>query len=339
MGLGARLTARQRRAVSALERLVEDCTTFFKLDAELMGRSAVKTEDQHRTLAALSRAMSGFEGNTGYFAGGPVSVPLESEKGRLDFGKVRGKLKAQDHCSAKPVQASRLKFPPPPSFCPRGYLDRQTQRLFDRPLDFEAEQDPPKAVPSVKVRANRTERIALFKALAESGRLRPVRVQASRIPYAGGMFAVPKDLQRDRLVLDARRGNSLSEPPAYWSATMSSASVLLPIILEAHEELRISSADLRDYFYLFQITEQRLTKNLLEGSLTAQECIAVFGHSCTEFAEPSGLVFPSLTARGSPTRASAPGAWTKRTKRTPVSDYWPIRPRGAGMLLRARSGE
>ena len=61
------------RAVSALERLVEDRTTFFKLDAELMTRSAVKTEDQHRTLA-------GFEGNnTGYFAGAPLSMPLASE--------------------------------------------------------------------------------------------------------------------------------------------------------------------------------------------------------------------------------------------------------------------
>ena len=76
---------------------------------------------------------------------------------------------------------------------------------------------------------------------------------------------------------------------------MSSASVLLPMVLEGHEELRISSADLRDYFYLFQITEQRLTKNLLEGSLTAEECVAVFGHPCTEFAEASGEVRVALS--------------------------------------------
>ena len=56
----------------------------------------------------------------------------------------------------------------------------------------------------MKIRATRAERVALFKALADGGRLRPVRVPASRVPFAGGMFSVPKDFERDRLVLDAR---------------------------------------------------------------------------------------------------------------------------------------
>ena len=324
LGLGARLSASQRRAVAALERLVEDSTTFFKLDPSLMGRSAVKAEDQHKTLAALSRAMGGFEGDIGYFPkirhefrsdesnhdgsngfkteSNGKAAPLDSvtmspcrkASRRPDFGRVQGKIKLEEACSAKPIQAARIKFPPPPSFCPKGFLDRATQELFDRPLDFERPPDPTKIIPVVKVRANRAEKLQLYRALAASGRLKPVRVEASRLPFAGGMFSVPKDLERDRLVLDARPGNSLTDPPSYWSATMASASVLLPMILNPSEELRISSADLKDYFYLFQVTDQRLTKNLLQGTLTTQECEEVFGHPCSDFAEEDGTVRVAL---------------------------------------------
>ena len=131
------MTARQRRALRTLERLVEDRTTFFKLDAPLMGRSAVKAEDQDRTLAALCRAMSGFESTNGYFAARPSQDPpdLGTEEApcsgkearpRLDFGRVCGKF-----------SKARLKFPPPPSFSPYGYLDSKTFARYDRPLDFE----------------------------------------------------------------------------------------------------------------------------------------------------------------------------------------------------------
>lgn len=297
LGYGVPLSARQRRVVRTLERLADDSTTFFKLTAELMGRSAAKAEDQHAILASLSRAVSSFEGDTGYFVKSPsAATPLgQQPQPRFDFGRAVSKMPPQDNCTAKPILAERLKFPPAPSFCPRGFLDAKTQLFFDSPLDFEAPLEPPRPVPKVRVRAERHERLALYKALASSGRLKPVCVPPARLHYAGGMFAVPKDLARDRLVLDARPGNTLCEPPAYWSASMASASVLLPIVLEPHEEIRVSSADLKDYFYLFQVSGQRLQKNLLQGALDEEECREVFGKPCREFAEADGRVRVALS--------------------------------------------
>ena len=46
--------------------------------------------------------------------------------------------------------------------------------------------------------------------------------------------------------------------------------------------------------YLFQVTEQRLTKNLLQGALTTEECQEGFGRSCAEFAEEDGAVRVAL---------------------------------------------
>ena len=73
-----------------LERLVEDRTTFFKLDAPLMGRSAVKAEDQDRTLAALCRAMSGFESTNGYFAARPSQDPPDLGTEEAPWLRERG---------------------------------------------------------------------------------------------------------------------------------------------------------------------------------------------------------------------------------------------------------
>ncbi|CAE7241416.1 unnamed protein product [Symbiodinium sp. CCMP2592] len=266
-----RLTARQRRALWTLERLVEDRTTFFKLDASLMGRSAVKAEDQHRTLAALSRAMSSFESTNGYFATrAPAcahSLDEERAKGddvsaapRLDFGKVCGKLKQAPPCTAKPIRAERLKFPPPPSFSPYGYLDEETYARFERPLDFELPLVPPPPLPKVKILAEPRQRLALYKLLAGCGRLSPVRVPPERVPFAAGMFAVPKDLERDRLVLDARPTNTLGGCPGYWAATMASASALLGVVIPRAE-------------------------------FAARD---VFGRDCQEFADEKGRVTVAL---------------------------------------------
>ena len=266
----------------------------------------MKAEDQHRTLAALNRAMSSFESNNGYFSARPPkakpsadddeeeSVSPCLEASRMDFGRVCGKLKQASPCAAKPIRAERLKFPPPPSFSPRGYLDREVQARFDRPWDFEAPLEPPPPVPRVKILADKAQKIALYKALASCGRLRPVRVPPARIPFAGGMFAVPKDLSRDRLVLDARPSNVLGGCPSYWSSSMASASTLLSVVLPPDQNLKIYTADLKDYFYLFKVSSQRLEKNLLHGSLTLAESEDVFGHPCDEFAGPEGRVRVAL---------------------------------------------
>ena len=58
LGLGAMLSTSQRRAVRAIEAYVEDRTTSFKFDAELMGRASVKAEDHDKILGALSRAQA-----------------------------------------------------------------------------------------------------------------------------------------------------------------------------------------------------------------------------------------------------------------------------------------
>ena len=266
---------------------MEDRTTSFKFDAELMGRASVKAEDHDKILGALSRAASVFDGAPSYFrAMVPCSLRerddvSEDFGGSLEFGKVVGTLPLPAFCPAKPIRAERLKFPSAPSFSLVGYLDEPTLQRFLRSLDFatlpsQATEPPPK----VRILADREQSIALFSALAQSGRLLPVTVHPERLPFAGGLFAVVKDLHRDRLVLDARPGNTLESAPNFWTWSLGCAAALLPY---------------KDYFYLFRISQQRLESNLLTGALSPEECRAVFGHECAAHQDNQGRVRVALS--------------------------------------------
>ena len=120
-------------------------------------------------------------------------------------------------------------------------------------------------------------------------------VPPERIPYAAGLFSVVKDLERDRLILDARPANLLETPPQFWTSTLASSACLLSITLRPDQTLKISTADLKDFFYLFKATPSRLQRNLLKGSLTRAEAYFVFGRDCSAFADARGRVRVSLS--------------------------------------------
>lgn len=75
-----------------------------------------------------------------------------------------------------------------------------TAEAYCRPLELR--------VPAVSVHASRAERNLLFRAMADTDRLVAISAcDAGDGPFSG-LFAVPKDLDRDRLILDARPPNS-----------------------------------------------------------------------------------------------------------------------------------
>ena len=229
------------------------------------------------------------------FKGASVATTTTSGP-RLDFGRDLGVLSRAEAVPAKPIQADRLRFLGSPSFDPEGYLDQATLSRFLRPFDYADKPDIQKRPPPrVQVLASRAERLALFKKLADTGRLRPVKVDPSRLPYAAGLFSVVKDLSRDRLILDSRPANVLEHPPGFWTSSLSSPAALLQIVLEAGEMLRVSTADLRDYFYYFSIPQQRLERNLIKGSLSLSEATELFGFDCAPFVSVNDRVHVGLS--------------------------------------------
>ena len=216
-----------------------------------MGRNAAKIEDQDRLLAVLSRAAAtlaptGYaEASSANFQAPRAAEDLPRFCEPCRFGRVVGQCRHDDVIPAKPIVASRLRFPGPPAFRPTGFLDEHTLERFDRPflhaLDpADAQREPPR----VRILASRSERLELFAKLASSGRLNPVRVSKDRLRFGAGLFAVGKDLERDRLILDCRPANTLERPPSRWTSSLASPACLLQLVIAPDQEIRVSTADL-----------------------------------------------------------------------------------------------
>ena len=104
----------------------------------------------------------------------------------------------------KPLVADRLVFPSRPAFDPLPFFDDSTAELYFFPLTKGRDPSTLPSPPWVQVRAAPRERLKLFKKMAISGLLQPVAQGSFLLDHRNGLFAAPKDAERDRMVLDGR---------------------------------------------------------------------------------------------------------------------------------------
>lgn len=210
-------------------------------------------------------------------------------------GQIVGKLSKQPEVAAKPIVADRISFPSPPSFNPAKFLDASTRALYERPIQCgitpeQCSEQPP----NVRVFASPDNKVALFKKLAESGRLAPISGTLRRQNFTSGMFSVHKDESRDRLVLDGRPANMLDAKQTMWCKSMASPSALNSIFLKAEHVLLCSGEDLRDFFYQFSVGCERAERNIISDSISLSDARAVFGDGFEWNEDPVTVTLTSL---------------------------------------------
>ena len=277
--LGQRLSARQWRRVKMLEDLSEDGNSVMEVDAVSMARTAAKTEASSDVIDALHRAwMSACSSSpacgSGYGDGASVEMFGEME-GYRPFGDFVGEHAGSSFEVAKPIQADRIHFEGRPEFDPTPFFDDTTKRAYERPLDG-AHQVDPAEVPRVSVHASREQRNLLFQKMADTGRLVPVPASEVRPGLLSGLFCVGKDLNKDRLILDARPPNLAETVLSRYTKTMASATCLAGIELEDGQVLLMSGRDVKDFFYQFKVSKQRSKRNVLAMHLDASDLEFVF---------------------------------------------------------------
>ena len=288
--LGVGLTPQQWSAVSMLQHLSFDRNTPELVDANMMSRAAAKMESMEDTIGALHRSLLDFD--DGNYFGNVVAKPESFDDSWMRCGSLVGRLSGGSNVGAKPVVASRLEFPSAPSFDPVPFFDSITAELFMHPLDHAkppASFDGP--VPIVSVHGSQAEKVKLYKKLALCKRLQAVSSDVARDPFVSGLFTVHKSNKLDRLILDARPANLLEEPRSFWCGTFASSSGLGDISLGEHEVLCCSGLDLKDFFYQFVVSQQRVARNTLAGSISPEEASFVFDEP---FSAASGEVRVAL---------------------------------------------
>ena len=244
-------TAAVGRGWARLLRPIQAWNRYGDVSAEEMGRAAGKFEKVEEQLWELEAA---------------------AMRQGADCSE---KQKVPNFAMAKDVEVSRLSFPPPPSFDPSGLFDHQLRRLYLQPDAFALNPDEvPGDPPRVKVRTkDRQAKLDLLAALDAHGMLAMFSDSVLNERTAAGMFAIPKGLDRDRLILDGRPQNRLMPLDSRWLATLASHTCLLDIVLLPGELLVASGEDIRDYYdyYYFLISPERARQYVLIGSYEPRE--------------------------------------------------------------------
>lgn len=276
----SRLSTRQWRTVRLLEAQSEDENSVSFLGPSDLGRVAAKSENFDLEIAALHRTIQDFESTGNVYSKHKISKKCGVKAEPQDahhFGNLVGATKVKDHVAAKQIEAHRLTFSGRPGFNPLPYLDNATSAAYNDPLARARHiSEVDEKIPKVAVHADRKNRQELFRRLAETGRLQPVPKSLFRKGLGAGMFSVVKDLQKDRLILDARPANLMEPQMNKWTKSLASPSCFSTLELPANMVLHCSGQDLRDYFYQFVVTDVRTARNSLCCWLDLQDCEVVF---------------------------------------------------------------
>ena len=268
---GVKLSRAQWDAVRRIEVFLEGWLESPPITPAEMGRTAGKVESLEAMLKKLeSQALSLAKTGGGYFP----DAPRSDQPGRPPCFKepILGVMETEGMSTFKNVDASRLSFVGRPHFDPTPYLDPLSKMIYNDPLAVRiSPQECHAKPPLLRVHCSRQEKIKLFELLDASGRLRVHHPHEVTPLFGSGLFAVTKDLERDRLILDSRGANLLESPPQRWIKSLASAEALCRLQLEEEEVLRCSGNDLRDFYYLFRSTSSRSRRNVLVGAMHPKE--------------------------------------------------------------------
>ena len=80
-----------------------------------------------------------------------------------------------------------------------------------------------------------------------------------------------KSLEADRLILDSRPHNLLEAFRGRFIRTLGAADPVLQIHLEPEDYLYVSSNDIRDFYHLFRVSDERCRRNSLVATASPRE--------------------------------------------------------------------
>jgi len=272
--LHASLSKKQWAVVHRFERQVAELAATPAVGPEQMGRTAAKVESLDSLLEMLHEQAARL------LPEAYKRQPSESAVSKLgaapDAGSVVGSLKFGSQMVAKEVETSRLSVPhDPPEFDPGDLLPFHHREVFNDPVKFAADpMTASESPPRVQLHASRRQAFELLHFLDQRHRLTLAPESKVRPTHLCGVFAIIKDQQKDRMILDARPANLLEDALNDWTSTLGAVTALVQIELKPGHQLWMSGTDLCDYYYCYRVSKQRSYRNALAFPLTPHQATA-----------------------------------------------------------------
>ena len=257
---GGQLSTAQREHADRISTFVGTWFAEGTLSASDMGRTASKVEELENIISDLRAGVHQriFHPRAGCFDDG--------------IAEELGALRGQKLGSFKEIESERLKFRGFPNFDPRPYLDPLSRGIYEEPFRYSVPpEDYAGPVPHVRVHCSRAERVKLYSLLDATRRIKLFTPGNIRTRHCSGVFGVVKSLEFDRLILDSRPHNVLETPPGRFIQTLGAGHLIGHIHLEKGQYLYSSTNDIRDFYHLFQVNDERSRRNALVGTLSPSE--------------------------------------------------------------------
>ena len=269
--LGRELTHAQRMTVDQLGASTAWWSPNASVAAGELGRGAGRARTTLDAIAKLTTAAATYKGGSGGAYAQPScdSTRYENRRGS-DNGTHRvGTMKTFSAGPVVPVVASRVKFFGKPTFDPRPLLSNRSKALYENPQNFRI--SPSGDFPVARVLASQSEFLLLLDKLDKGDRLvlRPASDSERRLRV--GLQCTYKDEDLDRLILDARPPNAHEVHLKRFVRHMANASMLLEIVLADDEVLASYLDDIRDMYYVFQVSEARAHRNTFSREVRGSE--------------------------------------------------------------------
>ena len=113
---------------------------------------------------------------------------------------------------AKPLESHRLVMTGRPAFDPTPHLDPEARSHYLDPAAWMKDPETlEEALPRPKFKATRVERLRVLRMLDETDRLRFIPADLVDPRFASGLFAIIKDQDRDRMIMDSRCPNAFGK--------------------------------------------------------------------------------------------------------------------------------
>ena len=173
---------------------------------------------------------------------------------------------------AKPVIASRIKWEHSPQFDPIPFLhDKIVRDAFIDPSRVRLPEKLWSHKPRGKVHCQKSELLKLAEKWDSKGACKMFRKDEISFEESVGIFAVPKDSQWDRLILNPQTANGRLQQFSHFTKELAPGSMFCLLRLEPHQMVRISADDLAEMYYTIKVPEARAKRNSVGCLFDADE--------------------------------------------------------------------
>lgn len=200
-----------------------------------------------------------FEDVDSHVVASPPDVPLERSGLVLSGAKQQGS-------TALTLNPDRIRFRHAPAFRAEKFIsDPLLKAGFLDPRHLHTPQQDWPSVRHARVMCAREQLLRLFKRWDQVSCLRLLDSKCSESKYRCGLFAVYKNAEKDRQILNPIPENSRSICMNTATTTLAHGSLLCSVFLDEDQDLIIGADDLEDFYHSFVVSKEHAYRNHLQG--------------------------------------------------------------------------